>query len=193
MVTQTQAAEFRQAQAGILTLLTRDLSAFFASLDLDRPERARDALLEFLPLLVAQYGEAGAAAAADWYDDVRDSDRVPGRYRAEVAEPAPDLEVRTEQTVRRAAGYFFIEGSAALALPSMLDPATKYALEPARQTIIQSTERDPRAKGWQRIARAGACDFCRMLTNRGAVYTSRSALFESHGHCHCVAAPAFTN
>ena len=41
----------RSSQSGLVLLARRDLEAFWASLDLTRPETARDALLEFLPAL----------------------------------------------------------------------------------------------------------------------------------------------
>ena len=47
----------KQTQAGIVALATKDLEEFFASLDLDRPEQARDALVAYLPLLVQRYGD----------------------------------------------------------------------------------------------------------------------------------------
>ena len=181
-----------QGQVGLEALLTRDLQAFFAALDLTKPEQARDALLEFLPAIIREYGLAGAAAAADWYDELRASLGLRDRFRARSASIPPDMDARVEATVRRSAGYLFVEGSAALALPSMLDPATKYVLEPPRLTIVQSTAADPRARGWERVARPGACDFCVLLTKRGAVYTEATAKFESHGHCHCVSAPVWS-
>ncbi|MBN0039378.1 hypothetical protein JN535_04210 [Cellulosimicrobium cellulans] len=188
MVTQAKAAELRHAQAGLLTLLSRDLAAFFASLDLDKPERARDALLEYLPLLVAQYGEAGAAAAADWFDEVRAEERVPGRFRAEAAEPVePEI---VEASVRYSAGHLFT-AAPGLALPSLQSAASKQVLLPARQTIVRATGRDPRASGWGRLTRSGACDFCRFLAQRGAVYKEATAHFASHGDCNCAAVPSW--
>ncbi len=85
MVTSAQVIELRTVQQGVTALLTRDLEAFFASLDLSKPEQARDALLEYLPALILQYGLAGAAAAADWYDEIRATEGVPGRFRSRMA------------------------------------------------------------------------------------------------------------
>lgn len=188
MVGQAEVTQLRQAQAGILALLSESLTAFFASLDLEKPDVARDALLEYLPLLVAQYGDAGAAAAADWYDDVRAVERVPGRYRAEVAEPVPADVV--EASVRFSAGHLYT-ATPALALPSLLDSSSKRVLVPARFTVMRATERDPRAVGWQRVTRSGGCKFCRFLAQRGAVYRERVADFASHGHCNCATVPSW--
>ncbi|UNX54090.1 hypothetical protein MF406_14230 [Georgenia sp. TF02-10] len=188
MVSPADAERLRLAQVGIRTLVERDLAAFFASLDLGRPEAARDALLEFVPYLVSTYGESAAAVAADWYDEQRAVERVPGRYRA-VMQDSPYTDA-VEGTVRRAAGALWTPtpGDALLTLSSK---AGKYALAAGRQTIVTSTDRDPRASGWQRVTRGGACRFCRLLAGRGAVYKQSTVHFASHGSCNCAAAPSW--
>jgi hypothetical protein len=59
-------------------------------------------------------------------------------------------------------------------------------------TMTENVKEDPEAVGWQRVARDGACPFCRMLADKGAVYRKEStATFAAHTSCHCVAAPKF--
>jgi hypothetical protein len=188
MVAASEVAVIRRAQQAISDAVTRELTDLFASLDLSRPEAARDALLEVVPLLVSEYGDEAAVYAAEWYDEVRAAEGVPGRFRARPA-PLAGPE-RVEQTVRRAAGELF-GTTPELMLPAVLDKVTKYVLEPGRQTIVDSTARDPRAVGWQRVARAGGCDFCRMLAGRGGVYKERTASFAAHGHCNCASVPSW--
>lgn len=190
MVGQTQVAQLKNAQVGILAMLGADLQTFMESLDLDKPEAVRDALFEYWPLLVAQYGEAGAAAAADWYDDVRADTGVPGSYRARVAEPVPADVV--EASVRYSAAHLFT-ATPGLVVPSLLDSGSKQVLLPARMTIVGATRRDPRAAGWQRVTRAGSCKFCRFLAQRGAVYKEHEdvADFASHGNCNCAVVPSW--
>lgn len=188
MPTAAEVAEFRAAQQGITTLVERDLAAFFASLDLAKPEAARDAMLEYVPELIRLYGLGAASVAADWYDEVRVTDGARGRFRAKPAEPV-DVEVRTASTVRRAAAYLFVEGKSGLMLPAVTDPATKYALEPARDTIANAAVADPASRGWRRVTRPGSCDFCQTLSTR--VYSHKTDHFDAHGHCLCVAAPVF--
>lgn len=189
MVSRSDVALLRDAQEGVTALVNADLEAFFLSLNLDRPEAAREALLGYLPELIRVHGLSAAAVAADWYDEIREQDGVRGRFRATPMEPQ-DVAVRCEATVRRTAGYLFTD-TPALMLPALIDPATRYVLEPARATITEATVADPAARGWRRYTRAGSCDFCQMLAGRGHVYSSRTATFESHGHCHCVAAPTW--
>lgn len=189
MVSAADTARLRQAQTGIRVLVERDLAQFFASLNLSSPEAARDALLLFVPELVARYGEAAGTIAADWYDDLRAAERVPGRYRAQAVQ-SPYAGEATVGLVRRAAGALFTEtpGEALLALTAKTG---KYVLAAARETIVTSTHGDPRSSGWQRVTRAGACSFCTMLAGRGAVYKEATAHFASHGDCNCAAAPSW--
>lgn len=193
MVSAADAAELRQALIGVRALVDRDLTAFFTSLNLDRPESARDQLLEFVPLLVTQYGEVAASYASDWYDEMRDAEDVPGRFRAAMI--VPDETDATQGLVRRAAGALFTDAPLA-ALPMIQGKAAMYALSGARQTVMTATTSDPRASGWQRVTRAGACGFCRMLAGRGAVYKESTVHFAAHGggkrgECNCAAVPSW--
>ncbi|MET0490367.1 MAG: hypothetical protein ABW143_09045 [Acidimicrobiales bacterium] len=188
MVSAEATAAIRRGQAGIRRLVERDLAAFWRTLDLTRPEAARDALLRFVPTLVSTYGDAAASLAADWYDEVRANEGIPGRFRARVA--VPDQTEAVEGTVRRAAGYLFTD-TPTLALTAISTKAGKYALTGSRHTITSSSLADPQASGWQRITRAGACDFCSMLSGRGGVYRKDTVDFAAHGDCNCAAAPSW--
>lgn len=188
MVSAADADRLRLAQAGIRRLVERDLDAFFASLDLSRPERARDELLAFMPFLVSQYGESAAAVAADWYDEVRAAEGVAGRFTAVMA-ASPYLNA-VDGTTRRAVGALFTDAPNET-LVALRSAAPKYVLAAGRQTITASADRDPRASGWQRVGRGDSCRFCRMLIGRGAVYRERSVLFAAHKSCDCAAVPSW--
>lgn len=188
MVSPADAEALRRAQAGIRSLVERDLRGFFGMLDLSRPERARDLLLAFVPELVRQYGQDAAEFAAEWYDLQRASAGVAGRFQA-VALVSP-YESAAEPTVRRLAGHLFSD-TPTEALAGLLAASGKYVLAAPRETIARAAERDPRAVGWSRVARPGACGFCRMLVGRGAVYKQSTAHFASHGHCNCAAVPSW--
>ena len=193
MVASADIEEFRLAQSGIAARVKRDLAAFWTSLDLSRPERARDALLEFVPVLVQVYGEAAAVVAADWYDEQRAIERVPGRFRAVMA--APMATPYVQQRVRFAAHHLFTDAPGQML--AFLDGATeKYALQAGRDTIRGSANRDPQAVGWHRETRpsetfASGCGFCRVLAGRGGVYKRETAPFAAHDDCHCVAVPSW--
>lgn len=188
MASRPDVERLRSANAGLVRIVTADLNGFWGSLNLSRPEAARDALLDFLPALVTKYGDAAATVAADWYSDVRNAAGVRGPFVPLLAE-AVDSD-RVASTVRFAAQHLFTDDPSQT-LASLSGAVSKYALEPGRQTIVESAIRDPRASGWKRVTRGGGCDFCRMLEGRGGVYKEATAHFASHGHCHCAAVPSW--
>lgn len=69
--------------------------------------------------------------------------------------------------------------------------AMRYVLNGGRETVVTSVRADRRARGWERIASAKACDFCSMLAGRGAVYGETTADFQAHDGCSCSAAPVY--
>lgn len=193
MVSRTEVERLRQAQGGIGVMVRRDLAGFWSSLNLNRPERARDALLAFVPALVQTYGESAAVVAADWYDEQRAMERVPGRFRAAMAAPPPTPYV--QQRVRFAAQHLFTDAPGQM-LAFLDGAAEKYALQAGRDTIQQSSVADPRAVGWHRETRpsesfVAGCGFCNVLAGRGGVYKWETAPFAAHDDCHCVAVPSW--
>lgn len=173
---------------GLVRYATRDLRRFWSTLDKERPKATRDALLRFTPALTDQYGAMSAALSADWYDEVRGGAAVQGSFRARPAGLVPVEAV--ESRVRFGAQHLFTL-TPEQTLAFLADAATEYVLQPGRDTIATNTTRDPRASGWQRIASANACGFCRMLEGRGGVYKEASADFAAHGNCNCTAAPSW--
>ena len=170
-------------------LAQRDLARIWR--EFDSAFTARDGLRDVLPRLMEVYGSAAATLAADWYDELRDTLTVKGRFRAIPAElPGND---RTDALARWAVGPLFKpepDFDAALALVS--GGLQRIIANADRETIMGSSVADPRALGWQRVG-AGECKtgFCDMLIGRGAVYTEATADFASHDNCKCSAVPAF--
>ncbi len=186
MPSRSDVQELRAEYEAIRRLVERDLAELWASLNLSRPEAARDALLLLVPALVDSYGAVAATVAAEWYDDMRAGEGVAGRFRA-VAQASPYADA-VEGTVRRVAGSLFTEVPGE-GLTSLTAKAPKFALAAGRQTVIRSSEMDPRASGWKRVTRSGSCRFCRLLEGRGGVYTKSSVHFASHDDCNCASAP----
>lgn len=189
MPTSADTLLLRRQQQGIVQLATEALDDFWSSLDLGRsPESVRDALLEFTPALVEQYGDIAATVAGDWYDELRAAEAIPGRFRAQLADgvPAEAVAART----RFGAQHLWTDtpDQTKTFLASAL---TKYVLQPGRDTIVRSSILDPRASGWQRITRPDGCRFCRMLAGRGGVYKEATAGFASHDDCNCASAPSW--
>jgi hypothetical protein len=64
--------------------------------------------------------------------------------------------------------------------------ATRLVLEGDRETTMRTFEERDEVEGWRRVAgRSSPCAFCLMLIGRGAVYSKRSARFQSHDRCSC--------
>lgn len=160
------------------------------------------ALFDIVPGVVQKWNLASASVAADWYDVLRENQDIPGTFTAVV----PDLGDQGSQAL---AGW----GAEALKAPveelspnemppTQLDPVetAQYRVEGGLQkrlansanlTVTDSSRQDPRARGWMRRTRPEACDFCKMVASRGAVYTKASATFACHEHCYCEAVPAW--
>jgi len=152
-------------------------------------DAARELLADELPQLVALYGSAAGALAADWYEEARSEASIAGRFRALVAD-LPDLG-RTDSLANWATAPT-TTGPTDLptALIRVQGGVQRIVADVGRQTISESAVADPQARGWQRVG-AGECDFCSMLIARGVVYTRGSVDFGSHDHCKCAAVPAW--
>lgn len=191
MLSRADLETFRGQNKKLTAAASRDLASFWAKLDLADPEAARDALLEFVPRLVGQYGDLAAAMAADLYDDLRAASRVPRRFNATMAKNVPDDIIR--QRVRFGVQHLWT-GNPEQSLKFIDGAASKYILQPARDTIALSSRRDPAKPGWARVPEPDACDFCLMLASRGFEYGSEdSAGGEYHDNCQCVAVPSWGN
>lgn len=182
---------FEQANDGIAGLLERDLLAFLASLDFERPAAVQAALFEFVPVLVAQYGDIAATVAADWFEELRAAEGVRGRFSAPLAPPVPVDQVNGRLGfATRASGPLWVADTATLTtFLSMM--ANEYALQPGRETVMAAAHKDGAA--WARVPEPGACKFCLMLASRGFVY-SKSAVADAnkfHGKCRCNAMPVW--
>lgn len=187
MASRPELVQLRSANKGIVTLVHRDLARFWGTLDLAKPQAARDALLAFIPPLVTQYGDVAATVSADFYDSLRLSDGVRGKFSAVMADgPSDD---RVTQTVRYGAGHLFTDTPDKTT--AFLEGAlSRLVLESGWDTIVESTRRDPQSSGWYRIS-GGGCSFCDGLAARGAVYSESSVDFAAHNACQCGCMPSW--
>lgn len=189
MASQEQINRLATAQRRISDLVRGQLVALFGSLDLSRPEAARDALLEFMPLLVSQFGPVSEQIALQWYEDVR--------ANGFSARSAPNQVPRAaiEAKVRYAAGHLFTDspGATLVALSGALD---KYVKQSGRDAIAFSAESE--GIRYARVPQgAKTCAFCSLLASRTDLwlYTSQqTAKFSKsgekyHGDCDCAVVP----
>lgn len=180
----------RQAQIDLATLALRDLQAVWPTLAAMTPADARAALMEILPALGDQYGDAAAALAAEWYDQARDAASVRGAYRA--APSGPVTRARWEALARWGVDPLFgASPDPASALALISGGLQRTVADRHRLTVVENSIRDPQAKGWRRVGVGASCGFCRMLIDRGNVYTDATVTFRSHDNCNCAASPAW--
>lgn len=176
-------AELRQALADLNVLASRDLGRIWRALQ--EGDNAAEALHDILPALIDRYGEAASTVAADWYDDLRESKGMGGRF---AAIPAEIGDTGAHSLVGWAVDTATDDGALIALLEGGLQ---RRVVNFGRFTVMESSIADPRSDGWQRLGQGANCAFCDMLISRGAVYTEATADFGSHDHCNCVAVPAF--
>lgn len=182
---------FERANDGIASLVDRDLLAFMASLNFERPDLVQRALFEYVPVLVAEYGDVAATVAADWFDELRATEGVRGSFSAPLAPVigADQVERRLGFATRDSGPLWVGDVEAFTSFVAMM--ANEYALQPGRETIMQAARADKAA--YARIPEPGACKFCLMLASRGFVY-SKSTVGETtkfHGKCRCNPMPVW--
>lgn len=183
MTTRRDVNDLAAANRGVVTLVRRDLAAFFGSLNLSRPEAARDALVGFLPRLVQAYGDVAATVAAEWYETVR-AREVGGSFTARLGAGIGDEAPR--RGVRYAAGHLFSDDPSQT-LTVLSGAVQRYVLHSSRSTVALNAERDN-----ARFARvptgAKTCTFCSWMSSRGFVYNTRDtagAFSDWHDDCDC--------
>lgn len=158
-------------------------------LDLSQPERARDALLEVMPAIAAQYGDLAATAAADWYERLRAA-AVGGGFAAVLADGASREQVT--QATRWAVGGLW--GADPTGVQSTLaGVVARLVGQQGKATVHRNAAVDPSQPRWARVpGPGGCCAWCSMLASRGFVYASAATAGQGHtyhDHCSCVPTP----
>lgn len=173
------------------------LARIFPSLNFRDLDRSAPGWVLNVERVVAQAHADGIELAEDAYRQMRresgERGRVTfvlptlnrGKMRAELLYLGP------RSAKQALAGGGRISRVAESAFSNTTRESLLLAMDGPRETIRRTTAADPRAVGWKRILNAGACQFCRMLADRGAVYREATATFAAHKGCGCSAAPVF--
>lgn len=186
-------SEFRSNNQALVELARRDLTAFWAALNVQgSPILVRDALLDFFPELIAAYGDGAALLAADFYDELRDVPPSAARFSATLATP-PDS-AQAKAAARWGLSPLFAANPDPLqALTNLAGVAQRLVLQSGRDTISTAAFRDPVRTGYARVPTGTqTCKFCVMLASRGAIYEDARSAGEGnkyHGDCDCVPTP----
>ncbi len=207
----TPPSDVRADVAVVAGYASAELASVVAEAD-PTPTALRAAIFSVAPLIVDGYIDGTGALALDWYEELREEAAPPRRFAprivaevndrilsaslAEATRPLYELTVSDE----RFDDLGLTEATSA-ALKSAQLVVEDFTTDGFRQTVTGNTLVDPDAVGWRRFARPGACSFCLMLADRGAVYRKETANFAAHGavmangrkggNCRCVAGPAF--
>lgn len=149
-------------------------------------ESRRLQLLDTVPGVIGYYSEGSAALAADAYMDARLG--VSGGFAA--APIVLDRTVKIRRGVAWAADPMSL-GDFGLASSRFAKLVRTEMTRPYRDTTLRNGANDGMFVGYQRIARAASCGFCKALAARGAVFKQNTAYFAAHDSCQCTAAAAF--
>lgn len=175
----------RGALLDLNAVMQSDLVALWRAMDGQDVEFLREALQAELPGVVDPYLTASGDITADWYE-------AQSPTSGYVARPAllPD-EDKLRTTARWAAGTVLTRTP--VSPLDLLSGAMQRALfDESRNTVLDNVGAE-RGATWARYASANACEFCRMVATRGAVYGSEESAggmgARYHDHCRCLAVP----
>lgn len=176
----------------------REIRAVSTAAVTQEPESWRAAMFAAAPLVVSEYAPGSSSLALEWFDEIR-TDAKP----AEPYTPTPRLNVtdddvaamvaRVTEDARDFEAQIAVDTERLLAdLTAQLEAEVQKEVAAGFwDSMTENADEDPASVGWQRFARAGACKFCVMLADNGAVYTEASVRFAAHTTCHCVAGPSY--
>ncbi|MFK0057991.1 hypothetical protein ACIQTN_01980 [Streptomyces werraensis] len=194
MATATAVQEFREAIKDVVALSERELRLFLLSLDFENVVATTNALEIFMPALVTEFGEVGAAVAVDFYDELRETSPAKNLkpYTAQMAE-IPEQEA-IQASVRWAVDPLWqAEQEPDRAISRLTEVHDRVVKAAPRNTIFESAQRDVSKALFARVPSGSkTCEFCLMLASRGAVYANAKSAGEAkkfHGHCDCQIIP----
>jgi len=173
-------ATLRRETADLVRLADRDLTRLWRLVV--GGASAEEALRDLLPAIVTEYGQVGAAMAAEWYDDQRERAQARGRF---TAIPLAASDRGTDALI----GWALSTATDDTALRTLILGGTQRRIaDHQRLTVTSSSVADPAAGGWVRVGR-GECDWCQQYLDgevRSVAYD-----FPAHDNCNCGATPAF--
>ncbi|MET7741986.1 hypothetical protein [Streptomyces sp. NPDC005385] len=192
MATATAVRDYKEAQGGIVRLAERELRLFLLGLQFQDVISTTNALEIFMPALVAEYGEIGAAVAVDFYDELREGSKAAKPFKAVMGDLPEQKAVQA--SVRWAVGPLFQEEKDIdLTTKNLTGLTDRLVKQTARNTIFHSAQKDPSKASYARVPSGSrTCKFCLMLASRGAVYANEKKagkLNSYHGHCDCQVIP----
>lgn len=176
------ATSLRSETSQLVRLADRDLTRLWRLVA--NGADAGEALHDLLPAIVTQYGAAGAAVAAEWYDQQREKASARGRFTAvPLAADDRGAHALVGASLATARGDTSLKGL-------ILGGVQRRIADHVRLTVANSSVFDPAAQGWVRVGVGGACDWCNQYLD-GEVRTVEGYDFDAHDNCNCTTAPVF--
>lgn len=170
----------RRETSKLVTLAERDLARLWRLVA--QGASAEVALRDLLPAIIREYGALGAAAAADWYDDLREKNDARGRFTAIPLES-------DDRGAQSLVGWAITTATDDASLQALiLGGLQRRIADHVRLTVTSSSVQDRAAAGWVRVG-VGECDWCQQFLD-GEVRTVAYD-FPAHDNCGCTATPAF--
>lgn len=176
-----------------------------------------------VPNLIDKYGKVNANAAVDFYNESRDqwwstrSASLSRQYRKNQNRMAGrNASARLKSEIAVAKGYqaqfkdtYDEIGKSDAVINYAMKVRAKYGHEPSvramgnaltrevasyhRDTVLFNSALDPYVQKVQRVAQAGACEFCRLMAlgSRGRELGVTTYAVHFHAHCHCTIQPLY--
>lgn len=207
----------RAIQRGLTRLLLRDMKKLRRLVVASRLMSSVPVWIDAVRVLVDQYGQTAASAAADFYDAQREVAGVPGSFTVPLADSPPDEQV--DNSMRWAAKDLWprdadvatevqrrsIEERLTAAQVKAEQAAQRLVAGQGRQTLRQAVQQDRGAVGYARAAALGGCSFCKLMASRGMIFktaesagrdanerfTGDASVVKFHNDCHCAIIPVF--
>lgn len=184
--------EATDALRAVLGRLAEALQAALADLVGQLPGVEGEALIaalkDYLPLVADPYVQSALDYSLVWYEDLApDVDYVPtppavpddGEDIGQLF-PVAKLHNTIEWAVHTSADAAAATAKLAGSLDRMVYDASRAVVE--HNAVAEKVK-------YARVARPGACRWCRLMATRGAVFTSAANSIKGHDSCHCVAVP----
>jgi hypothetical protein len=145
-------------------------------------------LLQQYPTLVKAYGNLAAAAAVEYYNDLRATYDLDSDYTATIPEINKHYQAigDVNRTLEEA-------DDITQAQSSLSALSGRRVMEYADDTFTDNALRDPAHPRWALIPHAGACAWCLLIGSNGFVYSEDGVLASRHTHCKCTPTVDFGN
>ena len=177
------ATSLRSEADQLVRLANRDLTLLWGFVS--RGAAADEVLSDLLPAIVREYGAAGGAIAAEWYEEQRAKAGISSRFAALPI----DAEDRGAQAL---VGYALATATDDTTLKTLIAGGTQRRIaDHVRLTVANNAVEDRAAQGWVRVGegncKSGWCD--QFLDDE--VRMSAGYDFDAHDNCRCSVTPAW--